>query len=467
MRLALLFSMGAVLPAIVAAQEPNPAVEIPLAPPAYQVFRYDENYSCLSNAANRTNWFDAAKYIPMRADDPLWYLTFGGEVRERFEGNYPLNWGIAGVGSSSYLLQRITFLSDLHLGERVRFFAEGISGLMEGESQPAPPVQQDPIDLNFAFVDVVPFLQEDQRLTLRVGRFGLVFGSGRLVAPRVPVNVDFRFDGFELLYSQPRWEATGFMTQPAADTGYINLEDHSQTFWGLYATHWFDAPHQLGIDFYYLGYDNKRAVYASGEGEEERHSLGTRQFATWNHWDWDSEEILQAGTFGNNPILAWTASLNTGYTFDTTWHPRLGFKADVASGGSSTNGGTLGTFNALYFKSGYFNDANLASPQNVMDVHPNLTFQFTPALEADGGADVFWRYSRNDAAYGVARNIVIPASVSASRDWGTAADLNLTWHIQRHLNFQTSYVHFFAGSFIQQAKGSDLNYVSATLDFLF
>ena len=55
------------------------------------------------------------------------------------------------MGSDSYLLQRITLLTDLHLGERVRFFVEGVSGLMEGESQPAPPVQQDPIDLQFAF----------------------------------------------------------------------------------------------------------------------------------------------------------------------------------------------------------------------------------------------------------------------------------------------------------------------------
>lgn len=466
MRLVLLFSFAAALPAIVDAQELNQGVEIPLAPPAYQVFRYEENYSCLTNPATRTNWVDQAKYIPLRSDNPLWYLTFGGEVRERFEGNYPLNWGIGGVGSDSYLLQRITFLSDVHLGERVRFFAEGISGLMLGSSQPAPPVQQDPIDLNFAFVDVVPFLTDDQRLTLRVGRFGLLFGSGRLVAPRVPVNIDFRFDGFELLYSRPLWEATGFMTQPAADTGGINGEDHSTTFWGLYVTHWFDAPHKLGIDLYYLGYDNQHAVYASGKGEEERHSLGTRQFGLWKQWDWDTEEIVQLGSFGNNSILAWTASLNTGYTFDTSWQPRLGLKADVASGSSSTNGGTLGTFNALYFKSGYFNDANLASPQNVMDVHPNLAFQFTPTIEADGGADVFWRYSRNDALYGVPRNIAVPAS-GTSRDIGTAADLNLTWHIQRHISFQASYVHFFAGSYLQQAKGSSLNYVSATLDFLF
>jgi len=51
----------------------------------------------------------------------------------------------------------------------------------------------------------------------------------------------------------------------------------------------------------------------------------------------------------------------------------------------------------LYFKSGYFNDASLIRPENIIDVHPNFSANLTRALTIDGGADVFWRYSRNDA----------------------------------------------------------------------
>ena len=163
MRHAFLILLSLILPAAVLADEITGTGEIPSPPPAYQMLRFDENYSCLANPANRTDWFDPIKYIPLRTNDPSWYLTFGGELRERFEGNYDPNFGIGGVGSDSYLLQRITLLTDLHLGERVRFFAEGVSGLMEGESQPAPPVQQDPIDLQFAFLDVVPYLTDDEQ----------------------------------------------------------------------------------------------------------------------------------------------------------------------------------------------------------------------------------------------------------------------------------------------------------------
>ena len=80
--------------------------------------------------------------------------------------------------------------------------------------RPPAPVQKDPIDLLFAFVDVVPYLTDDERLTLRVGRFGMYFGSGRLVFPRWGPNITERFQGVELLYSRLGWDVTGFCHAP-------------------------------------------------------------------------------------------------------------------------------------------------------------------------------------------------------------------------------------------------------------
>ena len=73
-------------------------------PPPYKVLRFDEDYSCLSNPTNRTDWVDPIKYIPLRAGEPGWYLTLGGELRERFEGNYRPNFGIGGNEADSYWL---------------------------------------------------------------------------------------------------------------------------------------------------------------------------------------------------------------------------------------------------------------------------------------------------------------------------------------------------------------------------
>jgi hypothetical protein len=139
-------------------------------------------------------------------------------------------------------------------------------------------------------------------------------------------------------------------------------------------------------------------------------------------------------------------------------------KADVTSGDNGS--GQQGTFDALYFKSGYFNDASVLRPQNLVDVHPNLSAELTSSVSIDGGADVFWRYSTRDAIYSVPGPIEIQPG-GGSAYVATALDINLQWQIQRHLTFGASYVHFFTGSYVVNAGGHDLDYVSTTLTFLF
>lgn len=448
----------------------NTTAEAPFKPPPYEILRFNEDYSYLTNPADHTDLFDPIKYIPLRPGEPDWYLTFGGEVRERFESYDPQNFGI-GIGDDSHLLQRITLLSDAHLGDRVRFFAEGISGIIEGQAGPAPPAQQDPLDLAFAFVDVVPYLTDDASLTLRGGRFELSLGSERLVGtrggPNSP-NIPFRFDGFEMLYTNPLCAVTGFATQPAKDSGGINSEDHTTSFWGVYVTHWFDPPHRYGIDLYYLGLHRDDGTYASGTANELRHTLGTRQFGQWDHWDVDAEEALQVGSFGSNSILAWSPTVNTGYTLDAAGKPRFGLKCSVISGSTSLHG-QQETFNALFPNPTYFNDAQNIGPANLITVHPNINVQLTQKVSVNGGAEAFWRYSRNDAVYfpPPPGTIVFPALTNAPNYVMTAVDLNLVWPVQRHILFMASYVHYFTGSYVQAAGGRDQDFVSATFDFRF
>src|SRR6516164_6024992 len=54
------------------------------APPAYKLLRYDEDYSYLKDPSRRTDFWDPIKYIPLCCRED-WYLSFGGEVRERYE----------------------------------------------------------------------------------------------------------------------------------------------------------------------------------------------------------------------------------------------------------------------------------------------------------------------------------------------------------------------------------------------
>jgi hypothetical protein len=443
----------------------NATGETPAPPPSYKILRFDENYSSLSNASNRCDWADPVKYIPLWTNHPSWYVTLGGELRERFEAYHNPNFGVAG-DHDAYWLQRISMLGDLHLSERLRFYVEGISGLMYGETQPPPPPQKDPYDLQFAFMDVVPYLKDDESLTLRAGRFGLSLGSGRLVATRAAPNIPFKFDGLEVLYQRPDWEATAFLTRPVLEQTYrFSSDDSSTAFWGLYVTHWLNPAQSLGFDLYYFGVDRDKNTYTSGTAREDRHTFGTRWFGGRDQWDWNGEAMFQTGTFGNETILAWAGAMDTGYTLNTMWQPRFGLKAGAASG--NTGDSHQGTFDALYFKSGYFNDASLLRPENIISVHPDFTVQPRRDLSVEGGVAVFWRYSQDDGIYNPPGFIALPATRSASPYLGTAVDVNVEWRIQKHVSFQASYVHMATGEYVSSAGGGNVDYVSTTLSFLF
>ena len=450
------------------ASEASPP-ETRFVPPSYQMLRFNENYSYLGDPTKRTDLLDPIKYIPLRSNNPAWYLTFGGEVRERFEGQYNPNFGIVPVPNSQWL-QRITFLADVHLGDRVRVFAEGISGLIAGESIPASPVQDDSLDLAASFIDVVPYLKGDERFTLQGGRFSMMFGSGRLVATRAgdsAPNIPFLFDGFEAIYSSHMWQGTSFLARPVENTGGISGGDPSIVFWGVYLTRWFDSSHKRGVDVYYFGDVNDAATYASGTAEEHRQTFGVRAFGKLNRWDWNEENVLQVGSFGDQSILAWTASLDAGYTLDMSCQPRLGCKVDVISGDGSSTDGRQGTFNALYPNPSYFNDAKMIRPANLIDIHPTVSLSPTRDISINGGVDFFWRYSRNDGVYAPSGAIAIPALSNEPAYLATALDINLGWNIQRHVTLLASYVHFYNGDYVRAAGGSDGDYVSATLSFIF
>src|SRR5258705_10758770 len=100
------------------------------------------------------------------------------------------------------------------MNKNIRFSVQGISGLQFGGEGPAPPVQQDPIDLQQAFVDFkfTNFPYAKDYLVLRGGRFEMTYGSARLVATRAGPNIPFKFDGLQLIDALGRPQIYAFVT---------------------------------------------------------------------------------------------------------------------------------------------------------------------------------------------------------------------------------------------------------------
>ena len=184
--------------------------------------------------------------------------------------------------------------------------------------------------------------------------------------------------------------------------------------------------------------------------------------------DWNFEFVGQFGSFGNDGILAWTAASDTGWTFaNAPTKPRAFLRADIASG--DHGGSNLGTFNPLFPRGAYFNEAALIGPQNLMDLQPGVEFALTKSVKLTTSCDFVWRESLDDGVYGVALNLQVPPGASRDRYVGTFPSASLAWQASRHLNLTLNYVAYLFGDFVKESLPSQRNgnYVSAVATFRF
>ena len=436
-------------------------------PPPYTLLRYTERYSYLADPEYPRGWLDTLKYIPLAAGNPESYLSLGGEVRERYESYHNQGFGVSGPRQNDYGLQRVLVHADLHVNERLRMFAQGISSVQFG-GEFKTPINQNPLDLQQAFIDYTwgEPTPNGERVTLRGGRFSMAYGSSRLVATRAAPNTPLKFDGVQLIASTGgKSKLYAFAARPVEERRYQpDTANDEQAFYGVYATR--PLLQGLSADLYYLGYRDEKAAYVDAAGVENRHTIGSRWFGKTGNWDYDIEPVYQFGHIDNRDIRAWTIASDIGYTFlQHPWQPRVGIKMDIASGDRHQGDGTVGTFNPLFFKAGYFNDASLLRPANIKDLHISLQAQPLENLTATLGTDAIWRFSKDDAIYATNGAISLPADVSGTYV-GTTAEGTLQWKASRHVVATLSYVHLYAGSYVKNAGGGDVDYVATWLSFL-
>lgn len=437
----------------------------PAAPPAFNAQRVDEDYSYLADPARRTEPLDAIKYIPL-GNSGAW-LSLGGEIRQRYEFFRNGAWGRDPKDDNGYLLQRYMLHADLHLGPRLRIFTQLKSGVSVGRNGGPRPPDADHLDVEQAFLEA----GLTRRVSVRLGRQELSFGSSRLVSFREGPNVRQTFDGVRLIVFQSGWRFDLFATKPVeTNLGvFDDSPDHARSFWGLYTTHALRFLPKTHLDLYYFGLDRKRARFDAGAGREQRHSAGARLWGRTEAWDYNLEPVFQWGRFGAGSIRAWTVASDTGYRLlAVPGHPRLGMKADAASGDHHPGDDTLGTFNALFPKGAYFSEADLLGPYNIMDLHPSIEFQPLRPVTVTFDADFFWRQSTTDGVYGIAGNLIQSGRNASARYIGAHASTQVEWHVDRHFAITGMYLRFFPGEFLRQAppnRSVDFVAVWATYKF--
>ncbi len=420
--------------------------------PKFKVLRHEEDWSGFTGQ-DSDHPLDAIKHVQLSDDGSVW-ASFGGHFRVRTESWGRFNFGATANDDDSFTLVRLMLHSDLHFGENFRIFVEGKSA---GSTQRSLPgghrtIDVDTLDLEQAFFDLIMPLEDDESLTLRVGRQALLFGKQRLVSPLPWTNTLRRWDGVTaVLETSDGWKASAFYTQFAPVNKFrFNDADEQTEFSGVYATHAGE-----GVDLYWLYLRKEDPVTFNGTmGNEKRHTLGGRLWGKFkNQWmDYDIEGAYQVGDVGSADIKAFMFASEFGFNFaDQDGRPRFHIGFDYASGDDTAGDNAVETFNQLFpLGHAYLGFMDVIGRQNIVDLSGGMTFHPIDKLMVKITGHFFWRAEVTDNLYSVNGTVSRTGGVGTRRQVGSEIDLLVKYPFTPHLTGTVGYSHFFAGDFIEQ-----------------
>ncbi len=433
----------------------------------FKLMRYDEDYSSLKDSTRTL--YNRIKYIPLNTGGSN-YLSFGGSIRQELDQARNEDWGAFNTGTDAFSLQRYNLHADLHLGSRIRFFGQLRSGLEFGRRNGPRPIDEDQLNVQNLFIDVIPYRKQERSLTIRLGRQEIQYGSGRLLDVRDGPNLRQYFDGAKVVFASSRFRIDGFLLANASvRTGvFDNPINGKAGLWGIYST-WFGSAGKA-IDLYYLGIDREQARFDDGIADENRHTLGARIWRNSNTILYNLEFGYQFGTFGAGRISSWGGSSEIGYRWQQySTMPTVKLRADFIAGDRKKGDGRLGTFNPLFPNGGYFGMNPQAGPANIWSVHPNLSWVPVKKVVLSHEVVFYWRQSLHDGVYRPDGAFGLSSAASNKRYIGTAYISTATWEISNCLSLNLGAQYFQTGSFINDVipRHRDGFFLSSLLGFRF
>lgn len=431
---------------------PLPAVGMRL-----RFVRSAEDYGDLDGVPMaRREGLGRVKAVPLGAGGPI--LSVGGDYRLRIDGFDDPGYAIAGVPGFAAYQHRVYLHGDLRFAETARVFGE-LSYLRERGREPGPrPFDETDPDVQQLFVDL-PEPGGPTGVAVRLGRQELPLGSTRLFALRDGPNARRTFDAAKLDLALGVMDLTTFYAQLVSihEGGFDDRSGSEEQAWGAYAT--FAVSEAVSLDGYYLGRRRDGRLWSQGVADERRHTVGVRVWGASGGLDYDVEGAYQFGSFGEGDISAWGIGTLVGYTLaEAPLAPRLGLRANLASGDRGGDDPDLETFDALYPNLSYFTDAAIYAPANAVDLRPFVELDLSETVTATLGADAIWRLRGTDAIYAAGYVPLVPAGTRGSGPVTVLLDASASWSPTPFVTIEAAYVHGTAGELVRGAGGGDFDY---------
>jgi hypothetical protein len=423
--------------------------------PAILFNRWQEDWSVLADPAVPHEALDSLKYMPLAANA---YLSLGLDLRERFEGNDAVNFGVGGTKPEDYVISRLEAHADLRVDD-FQVFVQLESAFAPGKLV-LTPVDQDRLALEQAFVAYNTTIGGGT-LRLRAGRQQIAFDLQRFISVRDGPNLRQSYDALWADYELTEWQFSSFYSQPVQNRDLRIFDDYSSnhlTYGGVRAE--YKPTENSSISATLSQFKQNNAHFPSINGNELRNILDVHYSGAMNGFDWDAEGMGQVGHIAYESIRAWAVGSRAGYTFtNIAWSPRVGLQADAASGDNNPRDGMLGTFNPLFPNGYYVTMSGYTGYTNFIHVKPSVTFTPVPSLMVMLAVVPQWRETTADAVY-TQPDIGIPGTPGHGSSYtGTYFQTRFDWQINPHLTAALEAVRFNVSNTIKDLGGHDGNYV--------
>ncbi|MTI32184.1 alginate export family protein [Xanthovirga aplysinae] len=439
---------------------------------AFSMLRAEENYRFLGDEAlEEQEFWDPIKFIPFNTSKSI-YLTLGGEFRPRFEYFKNNLWGEAENSDIAFYSQRLAAHASLSVSHYLRFYGELYHGMLSKTEKEY--TQDDALDLFQGFVEFKFPIKEQNLLSLRLGRQELSFGSSRLVGIREGPNLRRSFDAGRLIYSTNKIRVEGFLASEVhvnpEEGAFNNRRNEDMEFAGIYGRvdHNGKIPGHTEIYFYHFNIE--QAAFSDAEGKENRQTIGLRRWGQIGRsFVFNTELMYQMGSLEDKSINAWALELDYHWLIHNRRNLKsLGLKLDYVSGDRNAGDNQLQTFNPLFNNPAYFGLLGNLAPMNLIDIHPSVLWEFNENIEFILDWDIYWRASKEDGLYAPPRFLSREGQEAQARFIGHQAGFELSYAINRHLNWKTEVSYFMTGDFIKETgEHKNIFHLATTFSYKF
>lgn len=457
------FFLACAMPSAANAQAPQ-APELP----AFQTLRWEEDYRFFAQPHQVIDSFEPVKYICW-SDDPRSYLTLSGQFREQWLTFHAPSFGLKSAQNDDYRYQRVYIGADVHFNEQARAFIELADMQAFNKRLPLVPTDQDRADVQVAFVDyALPV--GDAKLTARVGRQEIQFDeTQRFLGVRDGPNVRLAFDAALAQWTQGSWEVTAFAGSPVKyvdDKAWDDHSDASEHFGGARITRrkFLQPDQQLDVYAYRLSGSFLR--FGKGTAPGGKNTLGARLSGRSGSVDWDAEGASQTGDVASERVRAWAVSALAGYEFALPGRPRIGLQADMGSGDSAPSSGVYRTFDPLFPKGAYFNDAALTGFSNVENLAASIKVTPIEHLTVVLSDAEVRKHVLGDFAY-QSTTPIAGSDTTTVRRVGRYVQGFMSYDIGRHVDLEFQVVRYQVSSAMRAIGARDTTYSKFTVDFRF